>query len=295
MSGKGNFWTTTVKTGGGEGATSTVSKQGADVAIKGTPSTTPSTSQNDQDNNQMLDVSTSSIRNSEEPRILLTGTKLESQFLWKQPSKRRLFGAINTNQKRFFVLTPNELAYKEKDSEEQEYKVVWKIPSEVLSVEFPEINSKEFGVVVMENGASRVVKLSATDNAAAMKFANAIHNAIQKASATQIPTSAAPASTSMATTDEAEKAAGGEKIPDDLAITNGSSDSSSVKLESSQEGSAEESVATQQTVEVTEAPAAGEAVALPSDDVVSVSAVEQKSSENKSSWTWFWGACCAAD
>lgn len=149
----------------------------------GTASDTPSTSGADaSDANINIDVSSSSLRNvSEEKSAVLTAAAVETVTLWKQPSKKRLFGVGSNPQKRYFVLTAKELAYKEKDNGDNEFKVVWKIPSEVTKVEAPEAGSKEFGVIVLENGVPRSVKLLAADPMAAAKFASAVSAAIKAA------------------------------------------------------------------------------------------------------------------
>jgi len=131
----------------------------------GTPSTTPSTSIADGSDGQMnLDASKESVRNSDDKiqaGATLTAAALESVFLWKQPSKRRLFGVVSNPQKRYFIITPNELAYKEKDNDESEYRAVWKLRSEVISVDAPEAGSKDFAVVIAESGTPRTLRLSA--------------------------------------------------------------------------------------------------------------------------------------
>lgn len=165
------------------------SQSGSGKDKTGTPSTTPSTSLDGSDLHH-LDISATSLRNSGEKANagVLTAAALESVFLWKQPSKRRLFGGSNP-QKRYFVLTPNELAYKEKDSEDAEFKMIWKIGTDVIRVEPPETDSKEFNVIIVESGAPRTLRLLGADAASAKKFATAVEVSLKAAS---LPKSIAP-------------------------------------------------------------------------------------------------------
>jgi len=236
----------------------------------GTPSTTPATSVGD--SVDAIDTSNNSIRHSDEKNTSgsLTAAIIESGYLWKQPSKRRFLG-VTTTQKRFFVLTTNELAYKEKE-DDSEYRTIWKIPSEVVSVEAPEAGSKDFGVVVVENGSQRLMKLTASDAVAATKFSIAVTSCIQ-AFVTPFTAPEKPAVNSM----------------DDLAIENDEPVPSSIVnvnelspvLEESPMKEAERETEPSVGVELTEE----EVVSIPVDI----------SKDNTKPNVWFWGMCCSAE
>jgi len=242
----------------------------------GTPSTTPSTSLNDgSDAPVNLDISAASLRTSDgKVQVsagVLTAAALESVFLWKQPSKRRLFGGSNP-QKRYFVLTPNELGYKEKDSEDSEFKMIWKIGSGVLRVEPPGVDGKEFNVIVNENGAPRAMRLSATDAATAQKFASAMETALKASSVPKsIPAPSVHANTTM-----------DELSIEDSKVSTTTGQEQPSAIETIEEISVQSSLP---DVEVTVS-----ALTEPETEaLVPIGDEEVKPS------VWFWGMCCSAE
>jgi hypothetical protein len=174
------------------------------------------------------------------------------------------------------VLTPNELAYKEKDNDDAEFKAVWKIPADVLGVEAPEEGSKDFGIVISENGTQRSVKLSAADAASAQKFASAVAEAIKIASAPKaIAASSIQPSTGAA----------------DLTMEDVKSSESTILEDPSAIGTLDES-----TVVVTDSESAGTSVVVTEMSTTDTPIpIEQQSKELTKPAVWFWGMCCAAE
>ena len=113
----------------------------------------------------------------------LSGPVKHSGFLFKKSTKRGVFGT-GSWQKRFFVLTKDGLAYREKEVEDAEWKGTWKIPSEVTSVEIPSDGAKEFTLSVVEGGKSKEMKLSGTDFDVAKEWAEQISSVLRAGLAT---------------------------------------------------------------------------------------------------------------
>jgi len=244
-----------------------------------TPSTTPATS-GAEGGSDALDVSISSIRQSDAGPGVLTSAVLESAFLYKQPSKRRLFGVSNA-QKRFFALTANELAYREKDTEDAEYKVVWKLTSDLIKVEIPEADSKDFGLVVMEGGAQRTVRLSAADSETAMKFATAVSAALKQASVSVVTPAVSGSELAIA---DAKPTLMETSIAEESSVIASGDEASEIQPK-------QETEATEEAVEgqVVESASVEALVAAESLDAVELSKTVSKPA------VWFWGMCCSAE
>ena len=244
-----NFWKT--KDSSGKGTPS------------GTPSTTPSTSFVEEDSLQQISLP-----------ISLSSAIIQSGFLYKQSSKRRVFGTSNW-QKRYFVLTSNEIAYREKETEDSEWRGAWRIPSEVLSIDPPIDGSKDFSVSISkEGGAMRILKLSASDSATAKEWASAISNVLKAALGTPTKT-------------------GG----DDLAITD---------IPTTSEEPAVEVAAQEEPMDITEDDHAQsyqpEAVPTEVSEQEEIAVITEPPEpiaditlKQKSTWVWLWSFCCSAE
>lgn len=267
-----------------------IKSSSAKDAKTGTPSTTPSTSMNDNNSdsqlNSQLEVSnTMSVRTLEEKSGSLTAAAVDSAFLWKQPSKRRLFGGVSLPQKRYFVITPNELGYKEKDNAEAEFKAIWKIRSEVVSVEMPSESSKDFTVVIMEGGVPRALKLSGPDAGAAKKFAAAIQAALKAAHKpkTELPniSTMSELTTDELTLEDANKSlALGAEMPSAISTIEEVSIQTDLTTEASVTEFGKDTVS-------------GTNESLVADVLVPIPEVEDNP-ETKPA-VWFWGMCCSAE
>lgn len=114
-------------------------------------------------------------------------TTVLSGYLGKQKKKTgtsviatRLF-TQSTFQKRFFVLTSHELAYRDKE-DDVDVKQIWTLVEDVKAVVAAAedgADTKEFDVTVVEDGAERFLRLQAPDAETAKKWIAFIDAAIK--------------------------------------------------------------------------------------------------------------------
>jgi len=209
---------------------------------------------------------------------VLSSPVIEAVYLLKQPSKRRF---INSAQKRYFVVTANEVAYKEK-SEDTEYKTVWKIPADVISVEMPAANSKEFAITVMEGDAQRVVRLIAPDIEEANKFTTAVQNVLKKAAAL------AAAKKSVPNVVAAMDNLAIQNAPPAVVAVSQSVEASKVTTDIVNEASSEPTLEAAQ-----ESSTAAVEVATTEEEPVLLSTSDDIAASKPN--VWFWSMCCSAE